>query len=155
MGIQALSPYYDSNAQVKAAVDAALQRLSDLQLSDGTYASGGSSTSESCSQVIVALSSLGIDPNTDSRFIKNGKSVVDGLLSFSVAGGGFKHLSSGTMNQMATEQGYYALTAYERYKNGQNRLYDMTDVAVKSDYDKTEEVQEVDQSTSGSLKDGI
>lgn len=141
MGIQALSPYYDSNAQVKAAVDAALQRLSDLQLSDGTYASGGSSTSESCSQVIVALSSLGIDPNTDSRFIKNGKSVVDGLLSFSVAGGGFKHLSSGTMNQMATEQGYYALTAYERYKNGQNRLYDMTDVAVKSDYDKTEEVQ--------------
>lgn len=26
-------------------------------------------------------------------------------------------------------------------KNGQNRLYDMTDVAVKSDYDKTEEVQ--------------
>ena len=141
MGIQALSPYYDSNAQVKAAVDAALQRLSDLQLSDGTYASRGSSTSESCSQVIVALSSLGIDPNTDSRFIKNGKSVVDGLLSFSVAGGGFKHLSSGTMNQMATEQGYYALTAYERYKNGKNRLYDMTDVAVKSDYDKTEEVQ--------------
>ena len=41
----------------------------------------------------------------------------------------------------ATAQGYYALTAYERYKNGQNRLYDMTDVAVKSDYDKTEEVQ--------------
>lgn len=141
MGIQALAPYYDSNAQVKAAVDTALQRLSELQLSDGSYASGGSSTSESCSQVIVALTSLGIDPNTDSRFIKNGKSVMDGLLSFSVAGGGFKHLSSGTMNQMATEQGYYALTAYERYKNGQNRLYDMTDVAVKSDYDKTAEVQ--------------
>lgn len=143
MGIQALAPYYDSNAQVKAAVDTALQCLSDLQLSDGTYASGGSSTSESCSQVIVALSSLGIDPNTDSRFIKNGKSVMDGLLSFSVAGGGFKHLSSGTTNQMATEQGYYALTAYERYKNGQNRLYDMTDVAVKSDYDKTAEVQKL------------
>ena len=143
MGIQALTPYYDSNAQVKAAVDTALQRLSEIQLADGTYASGGSSTSESCSQVIVALSSLGIDPNTDSRFIKNGKSVVDGLLSFSVAGGGFKHLSSGTMNQMATEQGYYALTAYERYKNGKNRLYDMTDVAGKSDYDKTAEVQKM------------
>ena len=141
MGIQALAPYYDSNAQVKTAVDTALQRLSDLQLSDGTYASAGESTAESCSQVIVALSSLGIDPNTDSRFIKNGKSAMDGLLSFSVAGGGFRHLSSGTINQMATEQGYYALTAYERYKNGQNRLYDMTDVAGKSDYDKTAEVQ--------------
>lgn len=141
MGIQALSPYYDSNAQVKAAVDAALQRLSDLQLSDGTYASAGESTAESCSQVIVALSSLGIDSNTDSRFIKNGKSAMDGLLSFSVAGGGFRHLSSGTINQMATEQGYYALTAYERYKNGQNRFYDMMDVAGKSDYDKTAEVQ--------------
>ena len=143
MGIQALAPYYGSIVEVRAAVDTALGRLSELQLADGTYASGGSSTSESCSQVIVALSSIGIDPNTDSRFIKNGKSVVDGLLSFSVGGGGFKHLSSGTRNQMATEQGYYALTAYERYKNGQNRLYDMTDVAVKSDYDKTAEVQKL------------
>lgn len=29
---------------------------------------------------------------------------------------------------MATDQGTYALVAYDRFINGQNRLYDMTDV---------------------------
>lgn len=28
---------------------------------------------------------------------------------------------------MATEQAYYALTAYARFLDGQTRLYDMTD----------------------------
>ena len=32
---------------------------------------------------------------------------------------------------MATEQGYYALTAYFRFRNGEKRLYDMTDVLDK------------------------
>ena len=35
-------------------------------------------------------------------------------------------------NQMATEQAYYALTAYERFTGGKTRLYDMTDVDHRS-----------------------
>ena len=39
---------------------------------------------------------------------------------------------------MATEQGYYALTAYFRFRNGETALYDMTDVLDKGgDYADT------------------
>ncbi len=131
MVIQALAPYYSTNMQVKEAVDRGLNRLSSMQKSSGAFATYGSETSESCSQVIVALTALGIDPNTDSRFVKNGKSVVDALLSFANRDGSFHHVLNGAANQMATEQAYYALTAYQRFTGGKNRLYDMTDVELE------------------------
>lgn len=34
---------------------------------------------------------------------------------------------------MATEQGYYAMTAYVRYLAKLNRLYDMTDALAQSE----------------------
>ena len=126
MALTALAPYCKSDDNVKKAADRALSWLSEVQDDDGTYASWGSVSSESCAQVIVALTSLGIDPNKDERFIKNGKSVIDGLLSF-YTDGGFKHISSGKLNNMATEQGYYALTAYFRFTGGKSSLYDMSD----------------------------
>lgn len=131
MALQALAPYYSSNDAVKKAVDKALVRLSMMQESNGAYATVGTVTSESISQVIVALTALQIDLNTDTRFIKNGHSVVDALLSFAVDGGGFKHIASGNRDGMASEQGYYALTSYMRMLNGENSLYDMKDVKLK------------------------
>ena len=88
--------------------------------------------SESCAQVIVALTALGIDPTADSRFVKNGHTVLDALAGFYVTGGGFRHTAGGDLDGMATEQGYYALAAYYRFANAQTRLYDMTDVAVQT-----------------------
>ena len=85
-------------------------------------------SSESCSQVIVALAALGIDIDTDERFVKNGWTAVDALSSYGVSGGGFKHTPSGTRNGLASEQGYYALTAYFRVKEGKTSLYDMSDM---------------------------
>lgn len=126
MALTALAPYYKSDSRVKEAADRALTWLSKVQNDDGAYASWGTVNSESCAQVIVALTSLGIDPNKDERFIKNGKSVIDGLLGF-YTDGGFKHVSSGKLNAMATEQGYYALTAYFRFTGGKTSLYDMSD----------------------------
>ena len=143
MAIQALAPYYSTNAQVKAAVDRGLNKLSAMQKSNGSYATYGSETSESCSQVIVALTAMGIDPNTDSRFVKNGKSVIDALLTYANADGSFKHVLKGDANQMATEQAYYALTAYERFTGGKTRLYDMTDVELPSDKEKAETAQKL------------
>ena len=128
MALIALAPYYDGNSEVKAAVDEALDCLSDMQLPTGGYMSGSAATAESCAQVIEALTALGIDPATDSRFIKNGMSVLDALLSFAVDGGGFRHIQNGDYDQMATEQGYCALTAYARFLGGQTSLYDMSDV---------------------------
>lgn len=129
MAIQALAPYYAANADVKAAVDKAVSWLAAVQQADGSFAetAAAAASSESCAQVIVTLTALGIDPVTDSRFTKNGKTVLDALCTFAVEGGGFRHTASGERNGMATEQAYYALAAYYRFVNGQTRLYDMTD----------------------------
>ena len=125
MALQALAPYYKSNQQVKDAVDEAVQILSDMQDENGNFVGKYGVSSESISQVIVALTGLGIDPHTDPRFVKNGVSAVDGLLSYFVEGGGFKHIHSAKRDGMATEQGYYALTAYFRFLEGKPSLYDM------------------------------
>ena len=132
MAIQALAPYYKTNETVKAAVDKALEALSALQRNDGGFGSWGTVNSESCAQVIVALTALGIDPATDSRFVKNGSTVLGALAGFYVDGGGFKHTADGERNGMATEQGYYALAAYFRFLNGQTSLYDMSDVTIQT-----------------------
>ena len=132
MAIQALAPYYKTNETVKAAVDKALEALSALQRNDGGFGSWGTVNSESCAQVIVALTALGIDPTTDSRFIKNGHTVLDALAGFYVTGGGFRHTAGGELDGMATEQGYYALAAYYRFVNGQTSLYDMSDVTIQT-----------------------
>lgn len=132
MAIQALAPYYKTNETVKAAVDKALEALSALQCSDGGFDSWGTVNSESCAQVIVALTALGIDPTADSRFVKNGHTVLDALAGFYVTGGGFRHTAGGERNDMATEQGYYALAAYYRFANTQTRLYDMSDVTIQT-----------------------
>ena len=131
MAIQALAPYYSTNDTVKAAVDKALNTLSEIQNDDGTFGSVDGACSESCAQVIVALTALGIDPTEDTRFIKNGISVVDALRTFYVEGGGFKHVAGSEVDGMASEQSYYALTAYFRFLNGKTSLYDMTDVTIK------------------------
>ena len=147
MAIQGLTPYYKSQDNVKAAVDRAICWLSTNQKADGGYASWGTVNAESIAQVVVALTGLGIDPHTDLRFVKNGKSAIDALLTFAVPEGGFMHLkpgstgnggaAAGVVDGMATDQGTYALVAYDRLVNGKTGLYDMTDVSKE-----TEEAEE-------------
>lgn len=134
MAIQALAPYYSSNAKVKSAVDDALKRLSKMQEVNGGYTSWGTANAESVAQVIVALTSLGIDPASDGRFIKNGYSTLDALATFYNDKGGFKHSQSDTTssNGLATEQAYYALASWYRLKAGKTALYDMSDVTTMS-----------------------
>lgn len=134
MAIQALAPYYNTRKDVKDAVDKALVCLSRKQLDDGRFQSWGTTNSESAAQVVVALSALGIDADKDSRFVKSGNSALDGLLYFAVETGGFGH-DDKVVNQMATEQAYYALAAYDRFSRKANRLYDMRDVVPMEDVD--------------------
>lgn len=138
MAIQALAPYYMNNADVKSAVDKALAWLSAQQQADGGFASNNANNAESAAQVIVALTSLGINPHTDTRFVKNGHSAIDALLSFAAAEGGFYHIKAGgndnggaqpgVADPMAADQAMYALVAYDRQLKGKTSLYDMTDV---------------------------
>ena len=140
MALQSLAPY-KNQANVAAAAERAFTVLSTIQMDNGGYASWGSVNSESIAQVIVACTAWGIDPGSDSRFVKNGASAVDALLEFYVdEGKGFAHVlqsgggyTGGEVNAMATDQACYALVAYDRYKNGRNSLYDMTDVVTTSE----------------------
>lgn len=135
MAIQALAPYYDDeHPEVIAAIDKALDLLSDMQNDDGGFSSWGKPNCESAAQVVVALSTLGLDANTDSRFVKNGYSVLDNLLTYEQEDGSFQHTADGSGdNQMSAEQGTYALVAYDRYVKKAKTLYDMTDVVKRED----------------------
>lgn len=130
MAVQALAPYYDTDIRVMAAVDKAVEVLSAMQDETGGFSDRERASSESAAQVIVALTSLGINPKSDARFIKNGYSVLDALCTYYAEGGGFRHVADGETDGMASEQGYYALAAYFRFIEGKTRLYDMTDVSM-------------------------
>lgn len=129
MALQALAPYYASREDVKDAVDKALDCLSNMQLPNGGYASWGEGNIESNAQVLVGLSALGIDCRTDVRFSKDGNNLLDAILGFALEDGAFSHGAGGSETDlMATEQAYYALTAYYRFLEEKNSLYDMKDV---------------------------
>lgn len=131
MALQALAPYHkdSGNETVNTAVNKALQWLSDK------YKGTGYTSAESCAQVVIALSALNLDANTDARFTKTveGKtlSVLGNLLQYRVAeSGGFKHqFADKAVNEMATEQALCAMAAYARFTEKANALYDMTDAA--------------------------
>lgn len=129
MALQALAPYYNEGGDttVNTAVNEALQWLS------AKYKGTGYTSAESCAQVVVALSALQLNANSDSSFVKTvdgaPTSVLGDLLRYYLGEGqGFKHAASdNTADQKATEQALYAMAAYERYCRRTNALYDMTD----------------------------
>ena len=158
MAIQALAPYYNSetvylytssvqknadgvyiecNKTVRQVINEGIAWLSSVQCADGDFSSWGMQNVESTAQVIVALCSLGIDPVKDSRFIKNGNTLLDGMLKYRLNNGGFVHSFTydpdnptslpDQANSMASEQVLYALVAIWRYQNGMRSLYDMRD----------------------------
>lgn len=150
MAIQALAPYYNSEkvysyinknisetaqmSKVRDAVDRALTKLSDLQQADGGYVSWGSANSESAVQVAVALCSLGRDIFSDTSFVRDGKTVWDGIIKYRNTDGGFLHSFvydednptslPDKSNTMASEQALYGMAAIMRLMKGQRRLYD-------------------------------
>ena len=148
MTITALAPYYNSNAEVKAAIDKGLDAICVFQDCKGGFPGGG----ESLAQVITAMASIGINPVTDERFntvvsvepkevsVNVGSDVVlkatvkrisllDRLCDFAVDGGGFRHAENSGENGLATAQCFYALTALYRFYDNRKTLYDMSDVA--------------------------
>ncbi|MDR0875600.1 MAG: InlB B-repeat-containing protein [Clostridiales Family XIII bacterium] len=114
MAISALASYR-GQGNVADAIDNAVTYLSTVQKPEGGYASWGTVNSNSSSQVIIALAALDIDADQDARFIKNGKSVLDALLSYKTADDRFG-MSNTTYNAMSTEQGFRALVAYTNWK---------------------------------------
>lgn len=129
MALQALAKYkYD--ADVEKAIDSALNSISEMQDDNAGFSAWGDQNIEGVVQIIVALTTLGIDID-DERFVKNGKNIYDNLMSFELENQGFSHiLGDGESNQMSSEQALYGLVSIERFYENKTSLYDMSDVEI-------------------------
>ena len=125
MALQALAKYQDRK-DVAEAVEKGIAILSECQNENGGYQfnENEQASCESVAQVIVSLAELGISLD-DSRFVKGGKTLLDGLMQFRQADGGFSHLVGGETDLLATEQAFYAIVAAERMEKGEASLYRM------------------------------
>ncbi len=157
MALQALAPYYNSEKKytykqkslgqqvtktVYQVTEEALDCLSALQLDTGDFASWGTKNVESTDQVVVALCCLGIDPLKDERFIKNGSTLLDGILKYRMKDGGFVHSYTydpdnptshpDQSNSMAGEQTLYTMAALWRQSMGMRTLYDFREEQSKA-----------------------
>lgn len=149
MALQALAPYYNSEETftytqkaidkevtktVRQVVDRALDALSMKQEDNGGFSLGKTPNVESTVQVLVALTSLGINPLTDERFVKGGNTLLDAILAYRRDDGGFAHTyhsdssnpytKAKDSNSLATEQVLYGLVALIRHLEGYRTLYD-------------------------------
>ncbi|MBQ9069431.1 MAG: hypothetical protein IJ131_10330 [Eggerthellaceae bacterium] len=150
MALQALAFYYgdagvanrsalsdETASKVDTAVGHAIDYLSAAQNADGCYDMDGVYSSDTCSQVILALCALGIDPATDERFVKDGGSLADALMFFRNSDGGFaSQLAEGvdsSSNILATRQAGCALTALQLLQqNGNGNFFDFDNTLASS-----------------------
>lgn len=121
MALQALSVYYNdfSRDDVRKSVDKAVAYLSGKQGSDGSFGNA-----EADAQVFIALCDLGIDPEEDSRFVKD-LDLLTALLSYQNSDGGFAHEKGGESDELSSGQALCALAAVKRSKLTMRRIYDM------------------------------
>jgi len=120
MVLPALAPYRTTSsaltdevlaASVNTAVGNAVTWLSHQQAADGSF-----SNSNSTSIVILGLSALGINADTDTRFIEGNISALKDLLSYKTSDNRLG-LTDTNYNAYATQQGYQALVAYRCLAN--------------------------------------
>ena len=125
--LQALAPY-KNDSKVKKSVEKSLDILSKRQDSCGAYKSFDNKvTAESTAQVIIALTSLGINPVSDKRFIKNGKTALDGLSVFKTEDGGYSHMEGLSSNAIAAYQSLCAFVAMHRLFSNKGAFYDFSE----------------------------
>ncbi len=147
MAIQALAPHKDE-PKVNEAIEKGLSYLSSQQTETGAFRYFGSENCENCAQVIMALSSLGIDADTDERFIKDGVSVYDALLSYRLSDGRFEHVHGGGANGAATAQAYCALINNDRLKP----FYVINAPKITADLESTAETSDTEEQTGTDKK---
>ncbi|MBW4827998.1 MAG: FIVAR domain-containing protein [Clostridiaceae bacterium] len=144
--ISALAPY-KGDPEVEKALEKAVNALGRVKTKDYCFIYGpyNAETSESSSMVLIALASMGIDPNTDSRFSDSTKSVIDGQLSFVNEKNLFKHVKvfvdghTPESSSVATERGFRALATYI---NAQEKGYTPYHAYQFADYGRDEKEPE-------------
>ena len=121
MTLQSLAPYRDA-PEAKDAVTRGVAYLASVQLDSGAYRSFGTENPESTAQVWIALCALDIDPLRDERFIKNGCTLLDGIMQFRLSPGCYAHEAGGGESSLAARQIFQALTAEDMLRNGAGSL---------------------------------
>lgn len=121
MVLTGLAPY-QTREDIRGTIDEALTWLSGAQRDTAGFGNPVES-SESSAQVLIALTSLGLDPISDTRFVKNGKSSLARLLEFRLADGQFSHVAAGKAGGMSSVNALLGLTAVERFMDGLPALY--------------------------------
>lgn len=149
MVITALSNYYNSDEkyqinnkntnetkeiEIKEVVDKAVEALSKLQLASGAYMSDGNENASSTGQVIIALTSLDIDILEDERFIKNGNSLLDGLMKYKMDNGGFyrKKGDEDIFDMIDTQQALLAISSILRQNENKSKIYDFSQEIIEN-----------------------
>ncbi len=126
--IQAFAPYYGTNEKVTAAVDRAVAVLSEVQKPDGGFFAWEAENVQTADQVVIALSSIGIDIRTDERFIKDGNWIGSYIMKYYLGEGAFSHTLDMPENAMATDQCMQAFVSMELFEKGE-RFYDFSSIA--------------------------
>ncbi len=159
--ITALAPHYNENDTVKYAVDRAVNILSETQGADGDFQSFGTFNAESTAQVMIALTAMNIDISSDSRFIKNGNNIFDGLIGYRCDDGGFSHVrGTGQSNQMSSVQSMMGLVSLYRFSTSQSPFFDFGVYDYSANNDSTGKCgdkvqQELQNSEAPSLTQAI
>jgi len=156
--INALSEFYNTKPEVKAAIDAAVNTMSILQNESGYSVSQYGLASETTAFVILGLTSVGINPEGE-KFTKGKGDLVSALLCFKAKDGGFKHLvEDGSSNYTSSEQSLRALIALRGYKtSGKYNFYSSNinskelPVFVLGDTTSTDEVKGINEVKANKL----
>lgn len=130
MTLQALALYKDE-ARVAAVIDRGLAILQNMQLDDGNFGTEETKSAESNAQVLVCLSSLGIDAAKDERFIKNSHTIFDAIATYEIGDGSYAHINGGDSDSMATEQVLYSLVAYTLLESSETLYHFTSDINTK------------------------
>lgn len=115
MVLTALAPYKDQQ-EVRAKVNSAVQYI------ENQYQASKIDNSSTAAQIVIALSSLGIDAN-GPLFTKEKNSLINDLMSYQNTTGGFKWKMGDQVDSFSTAQGFQAIVAYQLYLNKKGSLY--------------------------------
>lgn len=124
--LAALAPY-KADEKVAAVINRAITFLKASQNPETAgFGFMGSDSAETISMAVIGLSALGMDP-CGPDFTKNGRTMLDALLTFVNADGGMRGYD-GSSNILTTYQVLCALEAYARFAEQRVMFYDFSDV---------------------------
>ncbi|MBP3952470.1 DUF4430 domain-containing protein [Bacillus suaedae] len=135
--LTALAPY-KNDANVASSVEAGLDYLQNNV--------NNIDNSSTASQVVIALSALGIDANGTSYTKDDGQSIIEYLLTFQNEDGGFYYMTATESDSFSTDQAFRGVVAYQLFLNGQGSLYNLKSVGVETAPNEDTQEEVVDNS---------